>query len=352
MALRTVHFVTNRGYDPHRLRFGTKPDDGAAPLWAGFAACLPAPSPMVEGKLRGFDVARPDKPDAGLRQTIADWLGAAEAGEIPLLFVHGLNFGFEDALIRAADVATWLEAGPGAPRLRPLLFTWPSNGLGTRAAYRDDRVDAEGAAPSLARLFLAIASAKPKEHARPVLLAHSMGVFVTRCGVQALKGPTPKRLFRQALLMAGDDRTDLFATTGDSDSAGALRPLAGMADAVTVGFNNTDGVVWLVSGTMHREKRLGAAGPLPRADLPKNIAAVDYSMAAAKPPPWVEQTVPNGEAEMNWQAHQYYRNNAAVRVDMLAAIAAGGGPVPGRRKGEKRPAEGKHEDPECWYPAA
>ncbi len=54
----------------------------------------------------------------------------------------------------------------------------------------------------------------------------------------------------------------------------------------------------LVSGKLfHQEPRLSAAGPLPRNDLPANAAAVDYSMLATKPPPWVPQTVPNGEME-------------------------------------------------------
>ncbi|MDW8398838.1 MAG: alpha/beta hydrolase [Acetobacteraceae bacterium] len=351
MSVRTVHFATNRSYDPVRLRFGVKPEDGAAPLWSGFAACLAAPSPAVDGRLRSFDVARPEEPETGLRETIADWLGSAGNGEVPLLFVHGFNFGFEDALVRAADVAAWLEGGPGAPRLRPLVFTWPSNGLGTVAAYHDDQADA-AAAPSLARLFRAIADAMPQENParRPVLLAHSMGVFATRCGVQALKPPLPQRIFRHAFLMAGDDWTDVFASTGASASAGALRPLAAMAEAVTVGFNAADGVVWLVSEAINDGPRLGANGPMPRAELPTNVAAVDYSMAAAKPPPWVQQTIPNGESETNWQAHQYYRNNAAVRADMLAAIVAGGGAVAGRRKGRHDPAAGVKEDPACWYP--
>jgi esterase/lipase superfamily enzyme len=356
MALRTVHFATNRMYDPLRLRFGVKPEAGEAPLWSGFAVCHPAPSPLVDGRLRSFDVARPESPEQGLAETLADWIGAAANDELPLLFVHGFNFLFEDALVRAADVAAWLERGEGAPRIRPLLFSWPSNGLGTLAAYHDDRADAAGAAPSLARLLREAAKQRAKqnvkEERRPVLLAHSMGVFALRCAVQALGPEPPRGLFRHAFVMAGDDRTDLFAEPGASDSAAGLRPLAEMADGVTVGFNRTDGVVWLVSGTIHQEERLGAAGPKPREQLPKNVAAVDYSMAAAKPPPWVEQTVPNGEAEMNWQAHQYYRNNAAVRADMLAAIAAGGAQVAGRRKGKSDPAAGVREDPACWYPKA
>jgi esterase/lipase superfamily enzyme len=351
MASRSVYFATNRDYDPWRQRFGATPAGGEAPLWAGFAICQPAPSPTADGTLLGFEVAQPKAPEAGLQQTLADWLSAAAGEEVPLLFVHGFNFTFAEALVRAADVAAWLEGAEGAPRIRPLLFSWPSHGLGTAEAYRHDRQHAAGAAPSLARLVRAIAAARPQAAARPVLLAHSMGVYALRCGLQALAPPWPVGLFRHAFVMAGDERVDVFAAPGHSESAGGLRPLAAMAEGVTIGFPRDDGVVWLVSGKLfHQEPRLGAAGPLPRNDLPANAAAVDYSMLATKPPPWVPQTVPNGEMEVNWTAHQYYRNNPAVRADMLAAIAAGGGPVKGRRKGERKPLDGKREDPDCWYP--
>lgn len=336
MAKRTVFFATNRTYDPTRNEFTTRPDEPPHRLWAGFVRHAASADPARDGRPDPPQIARREDPEAGLRATLADWLARGD-GRVPLLFVHGFALRFPDAVARAGDLAAWLEAAPGAPRFRPLCFSWPSDGITSLSAYRADRIDAEGGAAALAHLVVAIARAAPPPAARPVLIAHSMGVFALRCAVQRLASllhPLPAGLFRHAFLMAGDDETDVFRRgDGASPSEGGLRPLATLAARTTVGVHRDDGVLWLISRWLNRSRRLGATGPKPAREVPAGVKVVDYSMVATRP----DTPIPPDQAEMNWVAHQYYRNNPHVRADMLAAIAAGDGPVAGRRRGRRDP---------------
>lgn len=348
--------------DQPRLRsrrntFGSRPDLPEHRLWSGVAAVATSRRPERAGTADSPSVALPDDSDKGLRQTLADWVGAAEAGEIPLLFVHGFDFDFAEAVVRAGDIAEWLSQERGAPRFAPLCFTWPSDGIGSLSAYHADRTDAERAAPALAHLLAEIARLEAAAAQRSVLLAHSMGVFATRCGVQraaSLLHPLPRGLFRHAFLMAGDEAVDVFSIgTGATPSEGGLRPMATLADHVTVGVHRDDGPIWLISGrSIHGERRLGAAGPKRMADVPSNVAVVDYSMVATTGGLSDRVETPSNDTTMNWIAHQYYRNNARVRADMLAAIAAGpDGKVAGRRPGKPDPKVAIKEIASRWYPA-
>jgi len=340
MAKRIVHFATNRIWDG-KDGFGDACCDPPGRLLAGKATCEASGDPALEGHCTYVAVATPDDPDTGLIDTLGGWLDLAFAeSRLPLLFVHGFNFRFAEAMARTASLCAWLEAG-GAPELAPFAFTWPSNGIGSLDAYHDDQKDAARSGLALARLIAALATMRPKT--APVYLAHSMGARTTRYGMEAMRpmlAGLPKPVFRQTVIMAGDDVADVLdhpwrAATPDS-SAGALRPLAELARHVTIGVNPDDGVVWLISGTVNRGNRLGTAGPAHPGDLPENVRVVDYSYVVAgkdvKP-------VPQTEAETNWIGHQYFRNDPRVRVDLAKLLTTDGAPetVPGRRPAEIRP---------------
>ena len=336
MTLRIVHFATNRIWDG-KADFGAVCCDPPGRLLAGKVPCHGSADPAVEGKVGQAAVATPDDPDTGLLDTLTAWLDHAHAeSRLPLLFVHGFNYSFADCMARTACLCDWLEAEPGAPRLAPFAFTWPSNGMGSPDAYNDDQKDAGRSGLALARLIAAIATLRPKT--KPVYLAHSMGARATRHAMEAI-GPMlrglPRPVFRQAVIMAGDDVADVLdhpwrGTTPDG-TAGALRPIAELASYVTIGVNRDDGVVWLISGTINGGDRLGTAGPAHPGDLPPNVVVVDYSLVVGgkdlKP-------VPSTEAEPNWIGHQYFRNDPRTRVDLVKLLTTDGAPdaVPGRRK--------------------
>ena len=335
MPERLVHFATNRIFDGQKAEFGSVTCDPPARLLAGKITCTVQLDPAKEGRAGKPVVAKFEDPDVGLAETLHSWLQLADRQKgIALLFTHGFNYSFTEAAARTAALCLWLEAG-GAPPLVPLSFTWPSNGMGSPDAYRDDQKDAARSGLALARLIAMIAAQRPKT--LPMYLAHSMGARATRSAMQAIVPMLPGMalpVFRQAFVMAGDDVSDVLdqpwrALTPDS-SAGTLRPLADLARHVTIGVNRDDGVVWLVSGKLNQGDRLGTAGPAHAGDLAQNVKVVDYSMviggAAVKP-------VPSAEAEMNWIGHQYHRNDSRVREDLVAALTQDAAPelVTGRR---------------------
>jgi esterase/lipase superfamily enzyme len=155
-------------------------------------------------------------------------LWPAERGETGLLFVHGYNVSFQEATLRAAQLAADLSiAGP------VLLFSWPSRG--TLLGYTADRAEATYSARYLAEFLRRVEIARPGQPLN--LLVHSMGSEVlsravellerdenpVRYGQVALLAPdVDARLFRRDILPILDRRADRV-TVYSSDADEALR---------------------------------------------------------------------------------------------------------------------------------
>jgi esterase/lipase superfamily enzyme len=121
-----------------------------------------------------------------------------------MVFVHGYNTDFEEAVRLLAQFATDLKfSGP------VLLFSWPSQGGVT--AYSVDETNAEWAQPHLGKVLNDLLDLTP---ARQVyLVAHSMGSrVITRAynslaGDRTVYGPNP---MREMILVAPDIDADVF----------------------------------------------------------------------------------------------------------------------------------------------
>ncbi len=187
-----------------------------------------------------------------------------------LVFVHGYNNLFEDAVYRFAQIAHDTKA-PAVP----VLFTWPSRGK--LLAYPYDRESANYSRDTLERLLQDLA-AEPsvKEVA---ILAHSMGNWVTLEALrqQAIrKGAVPKKI-TNVMLAAPDVDVDVART--QIAGMGPNRPrftLFVSQDDRALGLS---GMVW--GGTA----RLGAIDPTQepyRSDLEANrIAVIDLTAMRA-----------------------------------------------------------------------
>jgi esterase/lipase superfamily enzyme len=99
--------------------------------------------------------------------------GARDAGQVPLLTVHGFCYSFTDAIARAGQIAAFYDAGPFAVELAPLAFCWPSAGALDNDTYPLDRASCERSDEALAALVRDIGAAGEAAGVRPVLLAHS-----------------------------------------------------------------------------------------------------------------------------------------------------------------------------------
>ena len=124
-----------------------------------------------------------------------------------LVFVHGFNNRFDDAVYRFAQIVHDANA-PGIP----LLFTWPSRGEMKLRAYTYDRESANYSRDALEQV-LDMLAANPSVKEINVL-AHSMGNWVT---LEALRGQSIRSgrigaKIRNVILVAPDVDVDVFRT--------------------------------------------------------------------------------------------------------------------------------------------
>jgi len=123
-----------------------------------------------------------------------------------LVFVHGFNNRFDEAVYRLAQIAH----DSNAPAF-PVLFSWPSRGQVRLIAYASDRESASASRDALEQFLYAL-SANPNV-AEITVLAHSMGCGVT---LEALRSKAMRSgvgdKIKNVLLVAPDVSVDDFWT--------------------------------------------------------------------------------------------------------------------------------------------
>lgn len=127
-------------------------------------------------------------------QRVADDLALSHARDV-LVFVHGFNVSFEDAAVRAAQVAADIGFDGTV-----ILFSWPSAASVT--AYVRDQQTARNAGFYLQRLLTRVLPLAKPDHVH--LLGHSMGseVIAKALSLTAVDAPLPR--FEQVVFAAPD----------------------------------------------------------------------------------------------------------------------------------------------------
>ncbi|MBO0749808.1 MAG: alpha/beta hydrolase, partial [Porphyrobacter sp.] len=263
MAQVGIYFVTNRNYIPDNKRavFGGHFNaDGVAALRFGKAVY------DVEGRNATFqsvDVYPDAKvlpgeatvPPAGSGNFLDDLRKEMFAGRDTLVFIHGFNVSFMDAIEEGALLASSIPHN-----INLVVFSWPSDGEAVPyMSYYSDREDARASGPALARAYLKLfdfiqelrqaevrqlqAAGKDPDTQTELcqrcihVLAHSMGNYVLRNGIQAIRTKDPRkmvRMFDQVIMAAADEDDDTF------ESDDKLRVLPTMARRITVYHNHND----------------------------------------------------------------------------------------------------------------
>jgi esterase/lipase superfamily enzyme len=147
------------------------------------------------------NVLHPSQVRERVRQRLVED-GGRKKGKV-LLFIHGYNNRFADAVMRFAQISN----DSGTPAL-PVLFTWPSRG--TALAYGFDRESANYSRDALELVIRAL-NANPQVGEIDVL-AHSMGAWVT---IEALRqiairdGRLPPKI-KNVIAAAPDVDVDVF----------------------------------------------------------------------------------------------------------------------------------------------
>ena len=178
-----------------------------------------------------------------------------------LLFVHGYNTRFEEAVYRFAQIIH--DSGADAA---PVLFTWPSRGK--LLAYNYDRESANYSRDALEAVLQAMA--KHPRVGEISILAHSMGNWVTLEALRQMairdKAIHPK--IRNVMLAAPDVDFDVFRR--QIAAMGEKRP------AFTLFVSQDDDALKISSRVSGGEARLGMIDPKAepyRAELEKALLA-------------------------------------------------------------------------------
>jgi esterase/lipase superfamily enzyme len=218
-----------------------------------------------------------------------------------LIFVHGFGYSFVEALARAAEFKKFL-----AVQMNIFVFTWPSEGkMVPLLSYPRDRAEVERSGDAMARAieiaarYLQKIAVADRCEQRLNLLAHSMGNYALRFGVQGLlrhsNGYLP-RLFDKVVLAAADEDADTF------DFDAKMKPLSQLAQQILVYHAPRDRALIVSDLTKGNPDRLGAGGPDNTRSLNDKISVVDVSEALS--------------GDDDFTNHQYFRVNTRVRADL------------------------------------
>ena len=219
-------------------------------------------------------------------QFFADIAGTAGDGDV-LVYVHGFNVRFEDALVRAAQIS--FDFGfKGAP----IVFSWPS--WGSMTAYNSDSENVFWSAKHI-EAFLKTLAEKTKGR-RVHLVAHSMGSkgLLTALRYMAYRGGA-KPLFSSVILCAPDFDATLFR----EQVAAEVRPLAKQ----WVVYSSNKDIALTASQELNSAPRLGK--PVTYAEGYEIIDASELEVT-----PW---SVP--------EAHSYYATKQVVLDDMVKVLS-------------------------------
>ncbi|WP_339913640.1 alpha/beta fold hydrolase [uncultured Brevundimonas sp.] len=226
-----------------------------------------------------------------------------------LVFIHGFNVTFNGALEAAALLARDVRVGDDPVNV--MLFSWPSDGAAVPLmSYYSDREDARASGPAIARAFLKLQEYLVQLNADDYcqrclhLLTHSMGAYVLRNALQAVRAKDPRaltRTFDQILLAAPDEDDDAFETDDK------LRLLPRLGRQVTVYFNPNDKGLIISDRTKLNPDRLGSGGPRLIDLIPKKVVMVDCRRVAGHADPFIE--------------HSYYIRSRAMSADIAAVLA-------------------------------
>jgi esterase/lipase superfamily enzyme len=257
-------------------------------------------------------VADPDKRKLGSSAVFDDLQHDMRCGVDTLVFVHGYNVTFREAIVSGA-----LIRRNYARPLNVVVFSWPSDGsMMPLLAYKRDRTDAAVSGPAFARGllrlrdFLASVRADSACRASIHLMAHSMGNYVLRNGIQEARrhGSLP-RLFEHVFLMAADEDDDAFELDFK------LEPLPRIGNTVNVYFNRGDTALVVSDYTKNNPTRLGSQGPRHPLNVPANVTIVDAS-----------------EVCSGFVEHSYYYEETSVVADVDEVLAG----TPHDRIGKRR----------------
>jgi esterase/lipase superfamily enzyme len=314
----TVYFATNRviagsaqdyrNYgtdivaptDPTAITYGSATVDDAN-LTADTVGAITSIQDISQGRFSANAIAALSNPGRNL-----------------LIFIHGFDNSFENAITRAAFNRQWFAAsGKPAADTTVVAFSWPSLGrlLDLPVPWDDYLHDQTAAGQSGAHIMSFFANLEPlirqarTNGNRAFLLAHSMGNWALQAAVESwfVHGNGTTMLFDETFLAAADERYDSFSFP----MPGRLSDLKQLSRRISTYYSTADAVLCLSMTINLGAKRLGQEGPHDRFDTtffpPQQYRMVDCSSF-------------NDYNRDFAGSHQYYRRSPTARADIVAMM--------------------------------
>lgn len=239
-------------------------------------------------------------------------------GRSLLVFIHGFDNSFENAITRAAFNQQWFaQSGLANANMSVVAFSWPSLGelLSLPVPWEDYFHDQTVAGQSGNHVMSFFANLEPivrnakGRGCRTFLLAHSMGNWALQAGVESwfLHGNGAAALFDEAFLAAADERYDSFSFP----TPGRLSDLKQLAKRISIYYSTADAVLHLSAALNLGAKRLGQEGPHDRFDN-MLFPAAEYRM--------VDCSSFNDYDRDFASSHQYYRRSPKARADIASVM--------------------------------
>jgi len=263
-----------------------------------------------------------------------------------VVYIHGFANDFQSSLERGAQIRDWYgDSGRGfddqrhinhKDQMLSLVMAWPTDGavLGQTTStidsdnvpqwtYYSDRDDAEISGMFMARAFEAFIRFVTQSNRddlcnrRIHIVAHSMGVYALRWGMQKLRTSSwmPRSaVFGNVFLMAGDEDADAL------ERPEKLASLAEISEQVLVYHSQQDLPIKKSPIVTDLGPRIGLRGPRNMNSIPGNVISINCSR--------VSETVGNDDHH-----HQYYRSRPEVVRDVRMVFSGLlQDDIPGRRR--------------------
>jgi esterase/lipase superfamily enzyme len=318
--LTTVYFATNRALE------------GAAEDWQSYGKKIVTPS---DPAALTYATAFVDNTDltadttgaiTSIQQIKQGGFGAdavadlSDPGRNLLVFIHGFDNSFENAITRAAFNREWFaQSGVAGADTTVVAFSWPSLGrlLDLPLPWSDYLKDQTMAGQSGLHLMSFFANLQPivghaRQHGkRTFLLAHSMGNWALQAAVESWfsHGNGDALLFDETILAAADEIYNSF----DFPPPGRLSDLSRLTDRTSIYYSEADMVLPVSMAINLGAKRLGQDGPHDRSNTgrfpPAQYRMVDCTGFRDYPFDFAS-------------SHQYYRRSPEVRSDIAELMAS------------------------------
>ena len=327
--MTTVYFATNRKPDPNETGgFG-----------ADIVANDPAAMTYATAEVTGISLANET---SGAITDISDrtqgkFADAAVsaivgAGKNLLIFIHGFDNTFNDAITRAAYNREWFAAsGVGGADTTVVAFTWPSAGKLIAApphfppeAYLADQAQAGKSGFHLTCFLSVIDQLRmgyraQNPNGRIFLLAHSMGNYALQAGVQAWFGGRGSQdlMFDEVFLPGADERYNSFLEPNGT----RLSDLPGLSGRISIYYSRRDVAMYL-SQAINLTFRLGFDGPDEKTDTTEYPTRMFRILDCTDAKDFNALNPPDA-------THQYYRRSKIVRADIASCMAGNPNPAGG-----------------------